>query len=208
MLLCRVGRRAEAWQGYDGRVDEDPCAATSSRSRNDPRSQSGPPGLDSKAHPLDSSSSGGSRHCHAPVAEARLAGAHAARLRARHPRVSPPATGARGSSRCGRAQRARRRGSPGVDVLADDVFRIRYAEGDAVPEHQTPMWIGSPEPAAHCQITCDEARRGEGRFHPTRSAAASLRNGAPVSSWCASATSATSTTSRSSKASAAEASAV
>jgi alpha-D-xyloside xylohydrolase len=43
-----------------------------------------------------------------------------------------------------------------VDVLADDVFRIRYAEGDAVPEHQTPMWIGSPEPAAHCQITCDE----------------------------------------------------
>ncbi len=39
-----------------------------------------------------------------------------------------------------------------VDVLADDVLRVRYAEGTAVPENVTPMVVGEPKPPQQCDI--------------------------------------------------------
>lgn len=45
-----------------------------------------------------------------------------------------------------------------IDAVADDVFRIRYAEGDAVPENVTPMCIGAPPPPTRVEI-----QEGDGR---------------------------------------------
>jgi alpha-D-xyloside xylohydrolase len=45
-----------------------------------------------------------------------------------------------------------------IDVVADDVFRIRYAEGEAVPENVTPMCIGAPPPPTRMEI-----QEGDGR---------------------------------------------
>jgi len=39
-----------------------------------------------------------------------------------------------------------------IDAVADDVFRIRYAEGDAVPENATPMCVGAPPPPTRIEI--------------------------------------------------------
>jgi len=39
-----------------------------------------------------------------------------------------------------------------LDVLADDVLRIRYAEGQAVPENVTPMIVGTPAKKGRCRI--------------------------------------------------------
>ncbi len=52
-----------------------------------------------------------------------------------------------------------RNGSEGrlrVDVVSDDVFRMRYAEGNAVPENDSPMRIGSPAPPSRVEIRKDE----------------------------------------------------
>jgi alpha-D-xyloside xylohydrolase len=45
-----------------------------------------------------------------------------------------------------------------IDAVADDVFRIRYAEGEAVPENITPMCIGAPPPPTRVEI-----HEGDGR---------------------------------------------
>jgi alpha-D-xyloside xylohydrolase len=39
-----------------------------------------------------------------------------------------------------------------IEAVADDVFRIRYAEGEAVPENVTPMCIGAPPPPTRVEI--------------------------------------------------------
>lgn len=39
-----------------------------------------------------------------------------------------------------------------IDVLADTVLRVRYAEGMCVPENVTPMVIGTPPAPSHCAI--------------------------------------------------------
>ncbi len=39
-----------------------------------------------------------------------------------------------------------------LDVLADDVIRIRYAEGVTVPENITPMVVGAPRKQGRCRI--------------------------------------------------------
>lgn len=52
-----------------------------------------------------------------------------------------------------------------IDVLSDTMIRVRYAEGDQVPENRTPMVVGHPEGPTVCQIdteACDpdaEAQR-------------------------------------------------
>jgi len=46
-----------------------------------------------------------------------------------------------------------------IDAVAEDVFRIRYAEGDAVPENLTPMCIGAPPPPTRVEI-----QEGDGRM--------------------------------------------
>ncbi len=45
-----------------------------------------------------------------------------------------------------------------IDAVADDVFRIRYAEGDAAPENLTPMCIGAPPPPTRVEIEEDDGR--------------------------------------------------
>ena len=45
-----------------------------------------------------------------------------------------------------------------IDAVADDVFRIRYAEGETVPENITPMCIGAPPPPTRVEI-----HEGDGR---------------------------------------------
>lgn len=42
-----------------------------------------------------------------------------------------------------------------IDVVADDVFRVRYAEGAAVPENATPMCVGTPPPPERVEIETD-----------------------------------------------------
>lgn len=39
-----------------------------------------------------------------------------------------------------------------IDVCADDVLRIRYAEGSVVPDNATPMITGAYPPAKSCRI--------------------------------------------------------
>ncbi len=39
-----------------------------------------------------------------------------------------------------------------VDVISDHVLRVRYAEGQAVPENQTVMVVGAPPPPRECRI--------------------------------------------------------
>ena len=46
-----------------------------------------------------------------------------------------------------------------IDAVAEDVFRIRYAEGAAVPENPTPMCIGAPPPPTRVEI-----QEGDGRI--------------------------------------------
>jgi len=38
-----------------------------------------------------------------------------------------------------------------IDVVADHTLRVRYAEGDALPENVTPMVVGAPSPPAACR---------------------------------------------------------
>lgn len=48
-----------------------------------------------------------------------------------------------------------REGKPGslrIDVIADDVLRVRYAESPSVPENPTPMVIGAPPPPSHIEF--------------------------------------------------------
>jgi alpha-D-xyloside xylohydrolase len=45
-----------------------------------------------------------------------------------------------------------------VDVVSDGIVRVRYAEGDAVPEGDTPMVVGAPPPPTRI-----DAEIGEGR---------------------------------------------
>jgi len=45
-----------------------------------------------------------------------------------------------------------------IDAVADDVFRIRYAEGDAVPENATPMCVGAPPPPTRIEIQESDGR--------------------------------------------------
>ncbi len=40
-----------------------------------------------------------------------------------------------------------------LDVLADDVIRVRYAEGVTVPENVTPMVVGAPQSKGRCRIS-------------------------------------------------------
>src|SRR5512134_994277 len=42
-----------------------------------------------------------------------------------------------------------------IDVVADDVLRVRYAEGDRVPENRTPMVVGAPPPPRDVRVTTD-----------------------------------------------------
>jgi alpha-D-xyloside xylohydrolase len=39
-----------------------------------------------------------------------------------------------------------------IDVVADHIFRMRYAESEAVPENVTPMCIGAPPPPTRVEI--------------------------------------------------------
>jgi len=53
-----------------------------------------------------------------------------------------------------------REGRPGrirLDVVADDVLRVRYAEADAVPANETPMLVGAPPPPSRV-----DTERGDG----------------------------------------------
>ncbi len=44
-----------------------------------------------------------------------------------------------------------------LDVLADDVIRLRYAEGAVVPENTTAMVVGAPRAKGRCRIRLDGA---------------------------------------------------
>lgn len=39
-----------------------------------------------------------------------------------------------------------------LDVIRDDVIRIRYAEGASIPENMTPMLAGKLQPSGNCNI--------------------------------------------------------
>ncbi len=48
-----------------------------------------------------------------------------------------------------------------IDIVADNIVRLRYAEGDSVPENDTPMVVGPPAPPPRCDIDLDRAKRGD-----------------------------------------------
>ena len=43
-----------------------------------------------------------------------------------------------------------------IDVVADDVLRVRYAEGDRVPDNRTPMVVGAPPPPRDVRVATGE----------------------------------------------------
>src|SRR5512145_3482804 len=43
-----------------------------------------------------------------------------------------------------------------IDVVADDVLRVRYAEGDRVPDNRTPMVVGAPRPPRDVRVATGE----------------------------------------------------
>jgi alpha-D-xyloside xylohydrolase len=43
-----------------------------------------------------------------------------------------------------------------IDVVADDVLRVRYAEGDRVPDNCTPMVVGAPRPPRDVRVATGE----------------------------------------------------
>jgi len=45
-----------------------------------------------------------------------------------------------------------------VDVVADDVLRVRYAEGETIPENATPMVVGAPPAPSRVEIEPGEGR--------------------------------------------------
>jgi alpha-D-xyloside xylohydrolase len=45
-----------------------------------------------------------------------------------------------------------------IDAVADEVLRIRYAEGEAVPENVTPMCVGAPPVPARVEIREEDGR--------------------------------------------------
>jgi len=56
-----------------------------------------------------------------------------------------------------------------IDVVADNVLRIRYAEGTTVPENQTLMLAGLPPQAKRCRISV--AKKADGKTLTIRTAA-------------------------------------
>jgi alpha-D-xyloside xylohydrolase len=42
-----------------------------------------------------------------------------------------------------------------IDIIADDVLRVRYAEGDRVPENRTPMVVGAPPRPGDVRVAAD-----------------------------------------------------
>jgi len=45
-----------------------------------------------------------------------------------------------------------------VDVVADDVLRVRYAEGETIPENATPMVVGTPPAPSRVEIEPGDGR--------------------------------------------------
>ena len=56
-----------------------------------------------------------------------------------------------------------------IDVVADNVLRIRYAEGKAIPENQTPMLVGLPPKPKRCRISAP--KKADGKTLTIRTAA-------------------------------------
>lgn len=44
-----------------------------------------------------------------------------------------------------------------IDVVCDTVLRIRYAEGECIPENNTPMVVGSPAPPSRSRVSAGRA---------------------------------------------------
>ena len=55
-----------------------------------------------------------------------------------------------------------------LDVLADDVLRVRYAEGLSVPDNCTPMVVGAPRRKGRCRIRLDGQRAQAGSVSAAR----------------------------------------
>jgi len=45
-----------------------------------------------------------------------------------------------------------------IDIINDAAFRVRYSESSVIPEHQTPMVIGTPATAAKCKIKSEDGK--------------------------------------------------
>ena len=87
---------------------------------------------------------------HATVVAATPAGVELATTATARRRIGPSAAGfplADGTSLTGRLR---------IDVLADDVLRVRYAEGDAVRDNPTPMVVGALRPPRDLRVATGE----------------------------------------------------
>jgi alpha-D-xyloside xylohydrolase len=45
-----------------------------------------------------------------------------------------------------------------IDIINDAAFRVRYSESSVIPDHQTPMVIGTPAPATKCKIKTEDGK--------------------------------------------------
>ena len=65
-----------------------------------------------------------------------------------------------------------------IDVLADNLIRVRYAEGDRIPDNKTPMVVGEFAGPSRCEIDLSDARIdtvAQRKTNPRRGADAQVR---------------------------------